>query len=353
MEQFIRGQRDKFRLIEASPQMDLVSYWQQHGLPSDLTPVDNALGTKGFVKMQPHTVCCFNNRILPILNAGLLDGMTALLHGQRVSDEAFSNHQGFCMGLCPQVETAGPIWEWSKAEVWDYIMARSLVTPEQYRDADIKCQTFGSLECAGCPARNTQSNRARAARISPALSRISLEVGSAIRAEAIAQLVEMEQEAADTAQEDRPARWQLARDALAASLQKRGGNGASLDDYEAAYLAGNAELFTDGDAALLAGIIKDPAGDILDVCLAGGSLPLINDILRPQAEIFAKLAGCKFIAIGGRRGWLGAWRRFEYMDPVAGKPYWTAAKVLTESPLDIQPLRAKMGQFRFQVILSF
>ena len=58
-------------------------------------------------------------------------------------------------------------------------------------------------------------------------------------------------------------------------------------------------------------------------------------------------------SLGGRRGWLGAWRRFEYMDPVAGKPYWTAAKVLTESPLDIQPLRAKMGQFRFQVILSF
>ena len=83
-----------------------------------------------------------------------------------------------------------------------------------------------------------------------------------------------------------------------------------------------------------------------------GSLPLISDILRPQAEIFAKLAGCKFIAIGGRRGWLGAWRRFGYMAPLAGKPYWTAAKLLTENPLDIQPLRAKMGQFRIQAALA-
>ena len=349
MEQFIRGHRDEFRLIEASPEMDLISYWQKHGLPSDVTPVDNTLGKEGFVKLQPHNICCANNRTLPILNAGLLDGMTALLHGQRAG-EAFSNHQAFCMGLCPEVESAGPIWEWSKAEVWSYIEARGVVTPEQYRDAEIQGQTYGSLECAGCPARNTQGNRARAARISPALSRISLEIGSAIRAEAIALLAEMEQEVADTVPEDRPTRWQRAQETLAASLQNRSGNDAGLSDYMDAYLAGDAELFTDGKAALLARIIRDPAGDTLDVCLAGGSLPCISDILRPQAELFARLAGCKFVAIGGRHGWLRAWRSFGYVDPWAGKPYWTAAKLLVENPLDIQPLRAKMEQFRFQAI---
>lgn len=125
MEQFIRGYARQYRFIEAAPELDVLSHWRLYGLPADVLPVDNALEKpRTLPKLQPWTACCAAMRVNPVIAAGIKDGMTALLHGQRQGDGAFPNHQDWG-GHVLHVETVGALWEWSQDDVWRYLTERA------------------------------------------------------------------------------------------------------------------------------------------------------------------------------------------------------------------------------------
>lgn len=82
-----------------------------------------------------------------------------------------------------------------------------------------------------------------------------------------------------------------------------GGRTHELDDVLALVMAGEAQLWACEVAAMITVIEDDPLERRLLIWLAGGDLDALVQRLRPQAEAWARHAGCRRVVVIGRAGW--------------------------------------------------
>lgn len=320
MVEFIRGYAGLFKLLEGSPKQDFRAFWGEHGLPADVVPIDNAVGRR-WPRLQSWTTCCWAMRTQPLLDSLKSDGATAILHGQREADKSFCTSHDSMWGYPDGLEVAGPIWDWEDRDVMGYVARHRLALPGQYRSAS------SSLECAICPANPGVVDQISAAELSPTLSRCALTLGAIVRAAASGALANIERENALIPQEDRPRRWSAVEPLLAQALKYDVGT-RSIGEIRASFEGGAFELFTAGRSAILAELIPLSGGTVLHIYLAAGDLGEVTNILRPQAELFARMNGATAAIIGGRRGWIRAWKQhgYSFLQKSPHRHSWVAAK---------------------------
>lgn len=94
----------------------------------------------------------------------------------------------------------------------------------------------------------------------------------------------------------------------------------TIDDVRTAVMRGEAKLWAGRNAAAVTQIEVHPQLKALSVWLAGGDLEELRDEMLPQAEVFAREQGCRYVAVTGRQGWARA---------LGYRPlHWTCAKEL-------------------------
>lgn len=320
MVQFVRAYASQFRLIEASPKQDFRAFWGEHGLPADVVPIENALGRR-WPRLQSWTTCCWAMRTQPVLETLITECATAALHGQRLADGPLVQTHSGMWGPPAGIEVVGPLWDWSDDDVMTYIEENRLRLPEQYRASS------SSLECAICPAHPGVGDELIAAGLSPTLARCARNLGDIVRAAASGALAKIERDSALIPPEDRPKRWAAAEPILAPALEYDIGE-RSIEEIRASFEGGALELFTAGRSALLAELIGLADGKVLHIYLAAGELGEVTNILRPQAELFARMNGATAAIIGGRRGWIRAWRQhgYSFLQKSGHRHSWMASK---------------------------
>lgn len=324
MEKFVGSFRRDFRLIEARPKQDFQSHWREQGLPVNVLPYENAAGLAK-PKMQLWINCCLALRSFPITDAIVADQGTAFLHGQRACDGSLQkHHQGVGALIAATVECASPIWDWTDADVHEYIVDHALALPPQYDGAN-----GSSLECAICPAFHGLGDRKQTMALSPPFARLSAGLNETMLSIATNALKEVQTGFSAAPAENRYTRW----DAVAAQLESAleyDDQHRTISEIRQGFMAGEYELFSTGKSALLVRTHDVATSRVLDLFLAGGDLCEIVEDLVPQAEIFGRVSGCTFATIGGRRGWLRALRRhgYCYAGKGAGPFTWVAVKRL-------------------------
>lgn len=147
MVEFVRGHRDRFDLIELSPDRPMFEQWRDFGTPADVIPIEHLVGIDWRApRLQPWTACCGANRLQPVVTfAERLDGSCALLFGQRQRDLG-GTVAGLSSVLPDRIEVALPLWEWSTPDVLAYVAEHGITLAPHHGE----CPT--SLECVVCPA---------------------------------------------------------------------------------------------------------------------------------------------------------------------------------------------------------
>jgi 3'-phosphoadenosine 5'-phosphosulfate sulfotransferase (PAPS reductase)/FAD synthetase len=183
--EFVRGYGTRFRLFEIAT--DPRASWEAFGPPAEVVAVSSTRGGKSLDPVQPWTLCCWRNRNVPAMAkageiAGALSdaGLTvALLDGQRNADMAFTQDEA--RAVLPSLERQWLLWDWSDADVWEYVASERLALPPHYSELSSSC------ECLSCPADLSMDRLAYLDRHQPHL-------GMSVRAEALAALSRAESE---------------------------------------------------------------------------------------------------------------------------------------------------------------
>lgn len=127
---------------------DQSAQFSRAGLPARLVPIFNTpdglhskLEPRYRLMLSDWVSCCKALRAAPVLDYMKREGVTLLLHGQREEDGvSLPNYSS-------EVETLGPLWDWTDLEVWGYLASNRLEIPEQYAQG-----YSDSLECWNCTA---------------------------------------------------------------------------------------------------------------------------------------------------------------------------------------------------------
>ncbi|NEX94849.1 hypothetical protein [Caulobacter sp. 17J65-9] len=109
-------------------------------------------------------------------------------------------------------------------------------------------------------------------------------------------MIEPTQPPAGLAAWDRCAPW------LAAALEHSLA-GWTVEDLRAGVARGQAQFWPGEGAALVTEIASYPNRRVLEAVAAGGDGAEIADVLRPQAEAWARANGCAAVMVAGRPGW--------------------------------------------------
>lgn len=121
------------------------AFWEKHGLPSSIVPVWQMTANAGDAPMAgppiaPAPACCFAVRTQPGNAWAAANGVTLLIHGQRMGE-------GTALFQAGAIGQWGPLARWSRAEVMRRVAVHGVPLPVQY--AEGYAETF---ECAVCPA---------------------------------------------------------------------------------------------------------------------------------------------------------------------------------------------------------
>lgn len=141
----VRAQADTFIEVHSDQAANIA----QHGLPSDLVPIDWTpfgmvfTGPKP-VKVQSYLGCCMENISKPIMRAAHEHGITRLIRGQRNDDghKAISRNGDFAEGI----EFLHPIEDWSRDDVLAFVLKHRGTLPEHFSIG------HSSLDCYDCTA---------------------------------------------------------------------------------------------------------------------------------------------------------------------------------------------------------
>ena len=144
---FVRGFGERWRLVEVSPERDMLDDWGEHGTPVDVVAIEHLEGLDWRTpRVRPWPLCCSTNRTGP-LSAYLarFEKPCILLNGQRQSDKG-TTPQRMAEIMSSNVETVMPLWTWGTSDVLTYLAAHAIPLPPHH-------DVFqGSMECAICPA---------------------------------------------------------------------------------------------------------------------------------------------------------------------------------------------------------
>lgn len=144
------AQTHGYELVELHS--DQAKRFSIHGLPSKIIPIFNtrqAMETEE--KPQPRMFlanpisCCSELRAKPAIEWMQLNGIRVVIHGQRAQDVGRPQ-------FSDQITEIAPLWDWSEADVYEYIRANSLELPEQYQAG-----YADSGECWNCTSEVSES----------------------------------------------------------------------------------------------------------------------------------------------------------------------------------------------------
>lgn len=126
--------------------VDRNAQWRQHGLPSDLVPVDNTslgefVSSIKPVRIQSYLQCCFQNIAAPLVLKTKQLGARIVIRGQRL-EEAHRAPEGEINGMV----FVHPIAKWSAANVMDYLRTAFGQLPDHY------ALDHSSVDCFDCTA---------------------------------------------------------------------------------------------------------------------------------------------------------------------------------------------------------
>lgn len=147
MAAFVRGFGDRWRLVEVSPERDMLADWEEHGTPVDVVAIEHLEGLDWRTpRVRPWPLCCAVNRTGPLAAYLARFGEPcAFLNGQRRSDRG-TTPERMAGIMSPNVETVMLLWAWSTSDVLTYLAAQAIPLPPHH-------DVFqGSMECAICPA---------------------------------------------------------------------------------------------------------------------------------------------------------------------------------------------------------
>ena len=140
------------KLVIVEPFMDVLSFTEKHGFPSDLVPV-NASPEMGWAEPTPRKThvqsyfnCCGNMIWLPVEKAIRNRGIKIILRGSKRHDPQVTVPHEFTQN---GVEYRSPIWEWTSERVLEYLAAERVKLPDQYP------AIVDSMDCWCCTAHMT------------------------------------------------------------------------------------------------------------------------------------------------------------------------------------------------------
>lgn len=127
---------------------------RQHGIPSDIVPIDWTVTGQVISGPKPVTIqsflqCCWENISQPLIAAAQQLGVTHLVMGQRQDDERKStSHTGDCVDGIIRVY---PIESWTREQVLAYL-SDHMDLPRHF------AFDHTSLDCYDCPAYRKNSH---------------------------------------------------------------------------------------------------------------------------------------------------------------------------------------------------
>lgn len=147
MAEFVRAHGERWRLVEVSPERDMLADWDEHGTPADVVAIEHLEGLDWRTpRVRPWPLCCSTNRTGPLATyLARFEESCAFLNGQRRSDRG-TTPERMSNIMPPNVTTVMPLWTWSEADVLAYIEAHGIPLPPHH---DVFQSSF---ECAICPA---------------------------------------------------------------------------------------------------------------------------------------------------------------------------------------------------------
>lgn len=127
---------------------DVKKWREQHGMPSDVVPQNcTELGVAyglSSVRVSGRFECCAANRMLPMHERMVADGVDAVIRGTKLSDTGKLPAEG----PTPWYTILLPLRNWSHQDVFDYL--RSVGAPENPLYDHFK--SASTLDCMGCTA---------------------------------------------------------------------------------------------------------------------------------------------------------------------------------------------------------
>ena len=130
-------------------QSDREAQWGQHGLPSDLVPIDWTLQGQAFshlktITVQSYLQCCHDNLWVPMWTKTKELGATLVIRGQRADDTHQS--KGANGSSADGILFWHPVEDWTRAQVLAYLTEQMGVLPEHYQ------LDHSSMDCYDCTA---------------------------------------------------------------------------------------------------------------------------------------------------------------------------------------------------------
>ena len=137
------------KLVVVHPPVDVFKHTLDHGLPSDVVPVEASAAMRPFLNppateiLQPYTQCCGAMLWEPMLKYTRDNGVDLVLRGSKRADSR--------VGVGPNVEVEGvtyesPLWDWSDDDVYEYLKEQGAPLPKHYERIN------DSLDCWMCTA---------------------------------------------------------------------------------------------------------------------------------------------------------------------------------------------------------
>jgi phosphoadenosine phosphosulfate reductase len=118
------------------------------GVPSDLLPARNAylgvLSEEGKLKIRERGECCFNSLMLPMHRRMLLDGITCIIRGQKLTDKRKAPLRSGA--IVQGIEYYFPLEDWDDEKVFTFLKEREIALPSYYALLE------ASPDCLHCTA---------------------------------------------------------------------------------------------------------------------------------------------------------------------------------------------------------
>lgn len=123
--------------------------WRDHGIPSDIVPVDWTVMGQVFAGAKPVTVqsylgCCYMNITGPLIAKAVEIGATTLISGKRSDDN--HKHPSKSGSLVQGFTLIHPVEDWTAAEVLLYLSQQMGELPAHY------ALEHSSMDCYDCTA---------------------------------------------------------------------------------------------------------------------------------------------------------------------------------------------------------
>lgn len=142
---FLQDMLPSFREITGKqPEIVAADGWPSDVVPTIYTTMGQAIFGPQPFKVQDRLSCCFRSLMAPLHSAMVAGGYTLLIRGKRREEKDKTETR--TGSTIAGVEFLYPVWDWTEAEVLQYLEDNEIPLPGYYE------QTNHSLDCMSCTA---------------------------------------------------------------------------------------------------------------------------------------------------------------------------------------------------------